>query len=527
MIAMSPDMAPTSANRPIRAGLYLRVSEDKSLRAGAAEWRTVGEEVAGQRAELEEMAARLGWEVAEVYDDNDTPATNPNILRKGFERMLEDLEQGVIDAILFYHSDRLSRTAYDAARVIRLFELRPELKGLSLSGGVDLSIPEGRAMFMIQATMGGMEVASTRRRVTRKNKRLAEKGVMHGAPRPFGWNEDRLTLHPQESKDLADAIRAVTRGKKVGTVRTEWFHKGYYRKITKKGRERYGDRPLPMDHSTVEQILINPRNCGYMMYIPQSERNKGKKLWLPDYVVYKDGKPVIGPWQPVVTPDEWWACVYAIKERKERRKKKLNKPHETSSKYLLTGIARCGNCMFPMFVSKYQRGTSSYERYGFRYACLSRHGGCGGVSRVGPLVDDLVVSAYLEEVRRVIEGKAQPVDAEIEIEVYKTRLGEIEKEIKEVNDRRRSKKISMSVALDMIEELEKEREGIQSKLAEFETSRVKRRTEHPTLLRNWDRLSLEEKKELLKRDIRAVVIHPQGRGRGTFRPELIEIEWAN
>lgn len=529
MCAMPPGATPTSVNRTVRAGLYLRASEAKSLKAGAGAtaWREIGEEVKAQQGELSDMAAQLGWQVAKVYNDNDIPASKPTVARPGFERMLSDLESGVINAILFYRADRLARLVYDAARVIRLFELDPDLKGLSHSGGVDLSTPEGRAMFMTQAAMGDMEVASNRRRTIRKNKRLAEQGVMHGAPRPFGWAEDRIALHPQESKDLAAAIRAVPRGKKVGTIRKEWYEKGYTRKPTKKGLEKHGNRALPMDHATVEQTLINPRNCGYMVYIPASERqNAKKKLWLPDYVVYKDGKPVMGPWEPVVTPEEWAACVETIKERKERRKKGLNKPHETSEKYLLAGIARCGKCLSPMVANEYQRGTPSYERYGYRYTCLSRLGGCGGVSRVGPPVEDLVVSAFLEEVRRTLEGKAAPVD-EVDVTVHDERLAEIEKELEEVNQRRRYKRISTSMALDLIEELERERDQLQAERRKLQASKVTRKTEYPTLLKEWELYTVGEKKERLKRDIKAVIIHPQGRGRQPFNPDLIEIEWAS
>jgi site-specific DNA recombinase len=521
---MSPRDAATSANPPV-VGLYLRVSEDKSLKAGAASWREVGEEVAAQQDELEGMAAGLGWTVGAIYNDNNTPATDPFIVRKDFEQSLLDLETGTIQGLLFYHSDRLARLEYDAARINRLYQMNAKLVGLSFSGGVDLSQPEGRAMFMMQATMGGMEVASTKRRTTRKNKRLAEKGVMHGAPRPFGWADDRETVHPVESKDLADATCAVPGGKKIGTIRKEWFEKGYQKKQTKKGLERYGERAMPLDHSTVEAILVNPRNCGYMTYLPQSERRDSKKKpWMPDYVVYKDGKPVIGPWQPIVTPDEWAACVEAIKTRKERRKKGLNKPHETSDKYLLSGVARCGKCMFPLTANWYSKQSPSYERYGYRYACLSTLGGCGGVTRVGPPIEELVEAAFLEEVRRSLGSVAK--DDEVDETVHDERIAEIEQEIEEVNQRRKSKRITLTRTLDLIEELEAERSELRDERQKLMASKLQRKTEYPTLLREWENYSVAEKKHRLKQDIRAVVVHPQGRGRQPFNPELIEIEWS-
>lgn len=521
---MSPRGALTSANEATVIGLYLRVSEDKSLKAGAASWREAGEEVAAQEQELTDLSEDLGWQVGGVYNDNDTPATDPFTIRKDFERMLVDLESGVIRGVLFYHSDRLARLTYDAARVIRLYEMNDSLVGLALSGGVDLSKPEGRAMFMMQATMGGMEVASTKRRVTRKRKRLAEQGVMPGAPRPFGWAEDRQSLHPDEAVDLAAAIKAIPGGKKVGTIRKEWFKKGYQKTQNKKSKEKLGERNLALDHSTVEHILTNPRNCGYMVYIPQSERrNAKKKLWLPDYVVYKDGLPVIGPWTPIVTPEEWAACVEEIKERKEKRRAGLSKPHETGEKYLLAGIARCGECLMPMRVSEYRRDTPSYERYKFRYQCLTNLGGCGKVARQGPAVDDLVTDAFLEEVRRSLGAVVK--DEEVDETVHDARLAEIDTDIEEINQRRKAKRISTAVALDMIEELEQEREELTAAKRKLMASKVKRKTEYPTLLKEWEDYTIPEKRHRIRQDIRAVLIHPQGRGK-PFNPELIEIDWV-
>ncbi|OLT38054.1 hypothetical protein BJF79_28045 [Actinomadura sp. CNU-125] len=515
----------TSADELIPVGAYLRVSEDKSQKSGAADWREAGEEVHSQLEEIHELAADHGCKVVAVYNDNNAPATDPFIVRKDFERLLPDLESAtVIQGLFFYHSDRLARLEYDAARINRIYQMNPDLIGLSTSGGVDLSTQEGRTMFMMQATVGGMEVYNTKRRVVRKRKKLAVRGVMMGAPRPFGWSEDRLSLHPVESEDLANAIKAIPGGKKIGTIRKEWFAKGYMKKQTKKGLEKHGKRDMPMDHSAVEGILTNPRNCGYMIHLPQSERRGNNRPWLPDHVVYKDGKPVMGPWKPVVTPEEWAACVEAIKERKEKRSKGLDKPHETSDKYLLSGIARCGKCLFPLTANWYSKQSSSYERYGYRYACLSNLGGCGGVTRVGPPIEDLVEAVFLEEVRRSLGAVVKEED--VDETVHDERLAEIDEEIEEVNRRRKEKRITMTKALDLIEELEGEQVDLKEKRRKLTASKVQRKTEYPTLLKEWEGYTISEKKHRLRQDIRAVIVQPQGRGRQPFNPELIGIEWV-
>lgn len=138
----------------------------------------------------------------------------------------------------------------------------------------------------------------------------------------------------------------------MGEVRKDWIAKGYTPKRTKKSQTSGNEWEL--QHSTAEKRLVNPRNCGYMVYVPQETRREAGELWLPDHVVYKDGKPVIGDWEAIVSPEEWEACVAAIEQRKAQRRDGQPK-HDTSVKYLLSGIARCGECSFPLHANFYAK----------------------------------------------------------------------------------------------------------------------------------------------------------------------------
>ena len=61
-----------------------------------------------QRKDCQEMADRLGWQVAEVYSDNDISAHSGK-QRPAYRRMLEDIRSGRRDAVAIYHMDRLTR----------------------------------------------------------------------------------------------------------------------------------------------------------------------------------------------------------------------------------------------------------------------------------------------------------------------------------------------------------------------------------------------------------------------------------
>ncbi|MEU2608625.1 recombinase family protein [Streptomyces albus] len=502
-------------------GLYLRVSEDKAQRANADEWREVGEQVREQLKALIKFSESLDEPVTvvRIYNDNNTPATDPFLVREGFETGLADLEAGVIRGMLFWHADRYARMDYDASRVNRVFLMHPDYIGRSVLGGTDLSTDEGRAWFTMQATMGGMEVSGLKRRTTTTNAGRAQKAdYQHGGRRPFGWNEDRETLRAEEAALLREAILGIPQGRTVGEVRAKWIKLGYEPERNKKSTSQHS-----LSHSTVEQRIVNPRNCGYKTYLSQSDRRNSGRPWMPDHVVYKDGKPVEGNWERVCTPQEWAACVEELEERKRKRKAGRRKPHDTTSKYLLSGTARCGKCNFPLEANWYSKDSSSYAKYRYRYACLTTLGGCGGVTRVGPPLEELVVELLFAEVRRQI-GKAAKVRESTDETVNDRRLEEIQKELAEVNSRWKAKRIPAARALDMIEELEAERAELGRRRRKLLAQKAHEEAEIPDLEVQWEDFTPNEKRKRLRNEIRAVIVHPVGRGK-RFDPAAIEIVW--
>ncbi|MFJ8699424.1 recombinase family protein [Streptomyces ardesiacus] len=508
--------------------MYRRVSIDKALAGVKSSWREVQEQVKEQEdairflAEHDAELVRRGAVIVRDYCDNDTPASDPFIVRDDFEAMLKDLESGVIKGVLFLHSDRLARLVYDAARVCRIFEMHPDYIGRAVEGGVNLATIEGRGMFVIQATMGNMEIGNIKRRTKRTNRRIANKGAMHGAPRPFGWSEDRKTLHPKEAAFLLKAIRAVPGGLKVGTFRRQLMEFGYEPKKTKRSKEG----PREIQHSAAEAILINPRNAGFRMYAPQDERRSAGHLWLPDYIVRNsEGEPIPGDWQRACEPDEYWACVSEIKRRKDvNRKETQGEPHDTTVKYFLSGIARCGKCLSPMYSNPYTPGTSSYDKWAFRYACLVSQGGCGGVTRCGPPCDDLVETAFLLGTRQGLGEAVEKAAEDIDETVHDARLSEIAAEMEDVRQRRQDKRISMGQSLDAIEELERERDELLGRRGKLALQKKRKKLLSPDALAEWTDLAMEEKRARLTQSIRSVIIHPMGRGK-RFDPEFIEIVW--
>jgi len=78
----------------MRAALYLRVSSSE-------------QETANQRPALDGLAVRLGFEVVEVYQENESAWKNGH--QHELARLIEDSYKGKFEAVLVWALDRLSR----------------------------------------------------------------------------------------------------------------------------------------------------------------------------------------------------------------------------------------------------------------------------------------------------------------------------------------------------------------------------------------------------------------------------------
>jgi DNA invertase Pin-like site-specific DNA recombinase len=490
----------------IHVGIYVRISDDdrdehrQLTRAG----------VKRQETDCRQLAADLGVTVVRVYDDNNITAADERITRPGFEQLLQDLESGTIQGFLFYHADRVARLELDAARMTRLYRVNPRLIGRSVQGGTDLSTEEGRAMFVVQAVMGGLEVAATRRRVTRWHMDLAAAGKNHGGKRPFGWEADRKVLRDWEADLLAKAVREIPLGKTMGMIRREWIAAGVKPTADGKG---------PLRDATILARITNPRVCGYRPYVPAQERREVGKIWLPDHVLHVNGQPVTGDWQPIVTPEEWRKCVATLKER--RMKRPDHGYSRLHARYLLSGIARCGECGSKLYGHLGTRDTIH------RYICLEREGGCGGIKRTGPALDHHVQTLFLQVTRQALDDK-EGYSVEIDT-ICDSKIAQLREEIKDVMARRKpdcARKISTSTAMDLVSQLEEEIADLTYKTRALTADNANRLNDATKSLEEWESYTIDTKRERLRRVISAVVVNKTRRG-ARFDPSCIEVVWAS
>ncbi|MBL7548655.1 recombinase family protein [Frankia sp. AgB1.9] len=501
-VAMSP-LGAVPSFEGVRFGLYTRISDDADDDAKG---------VARQEADERAWVTSVGGVVCEpIYEENDTSAykkkriVQPDgswvyrVIRPVWQRMLADLRAGVIDAVIVADLDRLARDPRDLEDAIEIVEhhRRPIV---GLTGGFDLLTDGGKFTARILVAMANKSSADTARRVRRWHLDMQQTGKITGGPRPFGWNDDRRTLHPIESEILTKCVGRLLDGVPLTAIVTEWNRDG----IT-------GTRGKAWQLTQAKQMLRNPRLCGWRgRTVYETDPETGEQCTFVEVVHGPDGTPVIGEWEPILTPEKWERVVAVIGARPDGKRSR----GQNARKYLLTGIVRCGECNRPMM------GTAS--PYGHHYLCPASTYGCGKVARNGPKTDKYITAALINKVELELADAPPAVD---EAWPKEAELADVRTRIEELNAAYRAKQISGDRYFPQIKHFEDEERGLLANRARH-TARVETVKAAPANIRaEWDSYTLPHRRAIIEDYLHAVIVAKSPRRGAPFDPDLLDPQW--
>ena len=301
------------ATPPRNAVLYCRISDARNGDARG---------VRDQEADLRDHAAKLGWGISRVIVENDTSAFKRRkvelpdgsramrVVRPGWRQMLDDLAAGRADGLLALDLDRVARDPRDLEDLIDVVESRtPRIPVESVTGSLRLANDSDVTMARVQIAIANKSSRDTSRRVKRARLRQAMDGqIGGGGRRPFGFDEDRVTVRPSEAAEIVDAADALLAGVSLRQVTASLRARGV---PTVTG--------APWTTRSLRDILVRPRNAGLMVY--QGDALEGSEA----------------PWDPILSRDVWDA-VRALLTDPSRRTSPGNVP-----RWLGSGIYRCGH----------------------------------------------------------------------------------------------------------------------------------------------------------------------------------------
>ena len=191
----------TALVRKVRAAIYTRKSSEEGLSQDFnsldAQYEACAAYIASQKGE--------GWVlVRERYDDGGI--SGGSLERPGLRRLLADVEEGLVDRIVVYKVDRLTRSLSDFARLVE----RLDAAGCSFASvtqSFDTATSMGRLTLNVLLSFAQFEREIAGERIRDKIAASRRRGLWMGGFTPFGYdvNDRKLVVNPVE----AAVVRSV------------------------------------------------------------------------------------------------------------------------------------------------------------------------------------------------------------------------------------------------------------------------------------------------------------------------------
>ena len=350
------DTARMRVGSPKSAAIYSRISHDPS-----------GERLGVQRQEADclEEAKRRGWNVAQVYVDDDLSAFNPKKPRPEYQRLLRDIQLGSRDGVMIWRLDRLHRQPRELEEFIVLCD-KHQVALATVTGDVDLATSQGRLLARAWGAFAAHECDVRIERQERANLERARSGIMGGRQRPYGYRDDGRTVINTEAAVIKEAAVRILSGASLRSICADFNRRGIpsARKTLWQGQ-------------VLKNLLANPRLAGWSTYRGEVVGN--------------------GTWKAILTrgQSDRLRATFADPTRLCR-----DGPRRS---FLLTGVLRCGRCGGGMKGERDQYKTP-------RYQCARRPGRkeCGRVSIHMADLD----AAFLDKALERLDSKALPATLE-------------------------------------------------------------------------------------------------------------------
>jgi DNA invertase Pin-like site-specific DNA recombinase len=300
--------------------IYARESHDK-----AGDGHNVADQVKSGQAFA---VARCGGEVPPslAFTDNDISAFTGRH-RPGYERLMAAVRRGEVSVIIVFHTSRLWRNRRERAEGIEILKAHG-VAVLAVRGpSLDMSTAYGRGMAGLLGEFDTMESEVKSERQRHANEHRAREGKRFtGGQRPFGYEDDHVTVRPAEAEAIRWAADALLGGGTISAVMREWNRRGLN---TAQGRK-------PFSRQSVTAILRNPRIAA-LAVLPQREDpddrpeldnppRKRKRLLPPEITG-------TGDWEAIITEEQWRAVTALLGDP-------ARKPPR-GAYTLLGGLARC------------------------------------------------------------------------------------------------------------------------------------------------------------------------------------------
>lgn len=319
--------------KPLRCAVYTRKSTEDGLE----------QEFNSLDAQREACEAYIlsqrheGWAlVPGRYDDGGF--SGGNMERPGLKALLAEVDAGLVDVIVVYKVDRLTRSLADFAKIVERLDAK-QASFVSVTQAFNTTTSMGRLTLNVLLSFAQFEREVTGERIRDKIAASKRKGLWMGGPVPLGYQvvERKLLPVPEEAERVRTIMRRYVASASADRLIVELEAEGIVTKMQRRasGPHRGG---IPFRRGSLFHLLKNP------IY-------RGK-------IVHK-GNVYDGEHEPIVDQELW----DEVQNRLSRKAPPRRRPTNDQQRALLGGLLSDpeGRQMVPTYATKGTRRYGYYE----------------------------------------------------------------------------------------------------------------------------------------------------------------------
>ncbi len=336
-----------------RVALYVRLSREDRNKISKND---DSESIVNQINMLTEYCEKMGWEIFEVYNDEDYSGSDRE--RPQFNRMLEDAKNGMFDIVLCKTQSRFARDVELVERYINTYFPIWGIRFISIVDSVDSDNIGNKKSRQINSLVDQWYLEDLSENIKKTLSSKRRMGQWVGAFAPFGYIKDPDNKnHLIIDEEAADIVRYIYKlyhqGVGINSIAQRLNAENIPNPATYKKEHGqsfqcvHGECSDTWIPSTVSGILANPVYIGHTVqgkveninYKSKKKRQKPESQW---DIVENTHEPIIDT--------KLWGDVQALKASKPRSNK-------TGEIGVFANKLRCKNCGGSMrsWINKHQK----------------------------------------------------------------------------------------------------------------------------------------------------------------------------
>lgn len=323
-------------------------------------------------------------ENVEVKKYKDKGFSGKNIDRPDFQKLLKDIEKGLIEKVVVYRLDRMSRSTLDFAKLMEIFD-KYKVDFISSTEKFDTSTPIGQAMLSIIMVFAELERKTIQQRITDNYYERGKKAMFLGGNLPFGFELEPTRIDGMKTNMLSptnniDYVRQIFEEYANTNTSLRTIANELNEDEIKTSLDNY------WDSAKISRTLKNPvyvkadidiydyfKNIGCIMHNDISEYIGENGLYvygnkLPSSCKFQNLEGynvVLAPHSGIIDSNTWLKCQDKLSKNKQIK-------NTGKSKYSwLSGLIKCAKCGYSMNINKANLSTKN-KTFALYFRCSGR-----------------------------------------------------------------------------------------------------------------------------------------------------------